>query len=227
MPTILISGANRGLGFELARQYAEDGWTVHGTARRLEDGDEFRTLGMRCSLHPLEVTEQSSVQRLAQSLQGEPIDVMIANSGVSGDLTLKPEAITLPEMLGVMAVNVYGPLALSTALLPNLLLGNRKIACAMSSLMSSISLNDWGTQFVYRSSKSALNQMWRSLAVEWKPQGVTCLLLRPGKVKTRMTGYTGDLTPQESVTGLKAVINAADLTYSGRLIGYDGLDVPW
>ena len=97
---------------------------------------------------------------------------------------------------------------------------------AMSSLMSSISANDWGTQYCYRASKTALNATWRSLADEWRPDGISCVLLRPGFVKTDMTNHQG-MEVSDSVAGMRQVIGGLGLADSGRVIGFDGLDVPW
>jgi NAD(P)-dependent dehydrogenase (short-subunit alcohol dehydrogenase family) len=127
----------------------------------------------------------------------------------------------------VMAVNAFGALALAAALHPNLRAGTRKLAIAISSLMASIAMNDFGTQYVYRASKTALNALWSSLALEWRGDGIACVLLRPGLVRTRMTDFRGDLDARESVAGMRRVIAGLSLADSGRFIGYDGKDVPW
>lgn len=227
MPSVLISGANRGIGLEFARQYAADGWRVHATARDPEGASELRALGDGVSLYPLDVVEQRSIEALARALEATPIDLLIANAGISGDLARPPEQIDREEIVGVMAVNAFGALALAAALLPNLMRGELKIAAAMSSLMSSIAMNDFGTQYVYRASKTALNALWTSLAQEWRAHEIICVLLRPGLVRTRMTKFKGDLEPGESVAGMRRVIAGLSLPDSGRLIGYDGKDVPW
>jgi NAD(P)-dependent dehydrogenase (short-subunit alcohol dehydrogenase family) len=225
LPSVLISGANRGIGLELARQYAAEGWTVHATARNPEDAVAVRAFGDNVRTHRLDVVDAASIAALADSLAGVPIDVLIANAGLPGDTT-PLEEIERAELLRVMEVNSFAPLALATALLPNLEAGQMKIAAAMSSLMSSIGSNDWGTQSVYRASKTALNVIWASLATEWRDRGIACVLLRPGIVKTRMTGFTG-LEPEESVSGMRRVLAGITFADSGRLIGYDGKDVPW
>jgi NAD(P)-dependent dehydrogenase (short-subunit alcohol dehydrogenase family) len=227
MPSVLISGANRGLGLELARQYAADGWVVHGTARNPQAASALAALGPQVRVHALDVAEPASIDALARKLAGEPIDVLIANAGILRDFDEPIETVTRASFLDVFAVNTFGPLALASALLPNIERGERKIVTAMSSLMSSITRNDLGTQHVYRASKTALNAVWTSLAREWRTRAITCVLIRPGFVRTQMTGFKGDLDPPESVRGLRRVIAGLGLADSGRLIGYDGTELPW
>ena len=223
-PTILIAGANRGIGAEFVRQFLEAGWAVHGTAR--DDAGLAAIAAAGAVPHRLDITDDVAIAALAAELDGVALDVVIANSGISGDLTLSPEAIGPEEMLRVFDTNLFGVLLLVRALKPNLLAGERKLAMAMSSLMSSISANDWGTQYCYRASKTALNATWRSLADEWRGDGIGCVLLRPGFVKTDMTNHQG-MEVSDSVAGMRQVIGGLSLADSGRVIGFDGLDVPW
>jgi len=225
VPTVLISGANRGIGLEFARQYAAEGWIVHATARDPDAATDLKALGGQVTAHALDLTDEVSIAALAAALRGVPIDLLLANAGLPGDFAA-PETITRAELIRVMAVNSFAPLALASALRPNLESGRFKIAAAVSSLMGSIGSNDWGTQYVYRASKTGLNALWSSLALEWRPKGIACILLRPGIVKTRMTNFTG-LEPAESVGGMRRVLAGITAADSGRLIGYDGLDVPW
>ncbi len=225
MSTILISGANRGIGLELARQFAADGWTVLGTARDPSQACEFSQLP-RTEVLALDVTQPTSIDALRDTLGGRQIDVMIANAGIAVNLAAKPAEITQTDFLQVVETNTFGPLTLASALKPNLLAGKLKVATAMSSLMSSIGANDWGTQYTYRASKTGLNAVWSALAREWKKDGITCTLLRPGLVATRMTNFNG-IAVETSVAGMKKVVEGLTIDDSGRIIGYDGTDVPW
>jgi NAD(P)-dependent dehydrogenase (short-subunit alcohol dehydrogenase family) len=224
MGRILIAGANRGIGREFVEQFLAAGWTVHATAR--SEAGCAALAGTGATAHRLDIADDGSIATLAAELSGLPFDAVLANAGISGDLTLPPEAIGWDEMLEVFETNSFGVLRLVAAFKPQLLLGERRLALGMSSLMSSISANDWGTQYCYRASKTALNAMWRSLAEQWRPEGITCALLRPGFVKTDMTNHQGmDIAP--SVAGMITVVERLSLADSGRVIGYDGLDVPW
>ncbi|WEK03451.1 MAG: SDR family oxidoreductase [Candidatus Devosia phytovorans] len=225
MPTLLISGANRGIGLELARQFSHDGWSVIGTAREVSAATELAGFPNTTVL-PLEATDSASIAALVSSLAGRPVDVLIANAGIAINLEAKPAEVTRADFLKVIRTNTIAPFALATALKPNILASERKIALAMSSLMSSITANDWATQYTYRASKTALNASWRALALEWAPESITTGLIRPGMVATEMTQYRG-ITVETSVAGLKKVVEGLTLADAGRIIGYDGTNVPW
>lgn len=223
-PTLLITGANRGIGLELARQYAADGWAVIGTVRDLTKAGALRETGAEVMM--LEASDPASIQRLSDALSGRAIDVLIANAGIAVNLHATPATVTRADFLTSLRTNTIAPFLLAAALKPNLLAGRLGIAAAMSSLMSSITANDWATQYCYRASKTALNASWRALAQDWQPDGITCLLLRPGMVATDMTEGKG-IDVRDSVAGMKAVVAAVTLADTGRIIGYDGRDVPW
>lgn len=225
MPTLLISGANRGIGFELARQFSAGGWTVLGTARDVGAATELAALPNTTAL-PLDATDSGSIANLVKLLDGQPIDVLIANAGIAVNLAAKPAEVTREDFLHVVRTNTFAPLALAAALKANILASERKVALAMSSLMSSIEANNWATQYTYRASKTGLNAVWTALTQEWKPLGITCGLIRPGMVATRMTDFKG-IPVETSVAGLKKVVEGLTPADAGRIIGYDGTDVPW
>lgn len=224
MPRVLISGANRGIGLELARQFSEAGWQVIGTARQPVQAEALAATGAQ--VLPLHADDEASILALKATLKETPIDVLIANAGIALNLDAGPGDVTRKEFSQTIRTNTWGPLALARALKPNIAASELRLCCAMSSLMSSISANDWGTQYGYRASKAALNAAWIGLADEWRPDGITCLLLRPGMVATDMTEGRG-IPVQQSVGGMKQVIEGLSPADAGRIIGYDGLDVPW
>ncbi|MGV3490394.1 MAG: SDR family oxidoreductase [Devosia sp.] len=222
--SILIAGASRGIGREFVTQFVAAGWDVHATARNEAGLADLTAAGARAYL--LDITSDDSIAALVAELDGVPLDVVIANAGISGDLHLPIEAISAAEMLKVFDTNLFGVLLLIRALKPNIAASEKKLALAMSSLMSSISANDWGTQYCYRATKTALNATWRSLAEEWRPDGIGCVLLRPGLVKTEMSEGRG-MEPSVSVAGMLREVEKMTPADGGRVIGFDGSDVPW
>lgn len=227
MPTVLITGANRGIGLEFARQYSSAGWQVIAANRAPLAARDFAALGMDVTEIRYDAMDDKSAAALANRLKGRPIDVAILNAGIGSGPDLPPEAITPEHWEPIMLTNTFAPLHLAALLEPNLRLGDRKVLATISSLAASMSQYKVPGQFAYRASKAALNQMWRNLSVDWKDWGCICLPLRPGKVSTRMTGFSGDLTPEQSVRGMRAVIDRATPEMSGIHWGYDGEAVPW
>jgi NAD(P)-dependent dehydrogenase (short-subunit alcohol dehydrogenase family) len=224
LSSILIAGASRGIGREFVRQFIAAGWQVHATAR--DDAGIALLADIGATPHRLEITSDASIAALRDEIDGLPLDAIIANAGISGDISLTMDAVTYAEMHQVIDTNTISVLLLLAALKPNLLLGERRLAMGMSSLMSSISSNTWGEQYAYRASKTALNAMWRSLADEWRGDAIACVLLRPGFVKTDMTAGRG-MDVEVSVAGMLGVVEGLSLADTGRCIGYDGLDVAW
>ena len=220
MPTILITGANRGIGLELARQYVADGWDVIGTARSPERAGELNALGVQ--VEQLDAADPTHITALADRLKGRAIDVMIANAGVMGPLDLDPEG-----WVETFRTNSIGPTLLAEALKPNVLAGGQKKMVAITSRMGSIGDNSAGGYAVYRSSKAALNAAWTSLALDWRADGLTLAMLHPGWVQTDMGGANAAVTPQESVAGLRKVIASLTPNRSGVFKAFDGADIPW
>ncbi|MGB5578354.1 MAG: SDR family oxidoreductase, partial [Woeseiaceae bacterium] len=202
-PTVLITGANRGLGLEFARQYAADGWNVIGTARSPAKADELNALSVE--VVQLDVANPASVDALAESLAGRPIDLLVNNAGIFPRVN-KIEAINFDDYSRTIAVNALGPIRVTRALLGNLRLGKSKTIVNITSRLGSIALNDFGGFYGYRESKAALNMFTKTLAIELGPEGFTCLTIHPGWVKTDMGGANANLTPEESIRGMRGVI---------------------
>jgi NAD(P)-dependent dehydrogenase (short-subunit alcohol dehydrogenase family) len=227
--TVLITGANRGIGFEFAKEYHAAGWRVIGTARDPEAAKELRALGDDVRIVSLDVTDGASVAAMAKTLEGQPIDLLINNAGVGVGLQGGPglDDLKIDEFERVLRVNTIGPVRVTQALLPNLRQGKRKTIVGISSLLGSITSNSQGGFYGYRESKAALQMFMRSVAAELKPEGFTCIALIPGWVRTEMGGPDATLTPEESVTGMRRVLDRLTPEDTGKFLGYDGKRVPW
>ena len=224
---VLITGASRGLGLEFARQYAAEGWQVLATVRDLDGAGELRALRGKVDIAPLDVADDGSLEAFLRDFGSAPLDLLIANAGIGSGGEKPAAAVTREEWREAISVNAYAPFRLAAALRPNLERGQGKKFAAVSSLAASIASYPIAGHYAYRASKAALNALWRSLSMEWRASGLIGLLLRPGKVRTRMTGFTGDLEPADSVRGMRAVIARAGFDDAGRFFGYDGREVPW
>ncbi len=220
MKHVVITGANRGIGFELARHYQAEGWQVTGVCR--ETSVELE----RCAtqiIKGIDVTREESIVRLVAALQGQTIDLLINNAGILHDDILG--LLDIDSLRLQMEVNAFAPLLICEALLPNLQAGS-KIA-NITSRMGSIGDNDSGGRYGYRASKAAFNAFGHSLAIDLKGRGIAVAQLHPGFVKTRMVNFGGLITPQESAAGLAERIAALDLENSGSFWHCNGEELPW
>ena len=236
MPTVLVTGANRGLGLEFAKQYAADNWNVLATARDVKLASELLDLAKKYSkLKPyaLDVTKEESIQDLADELDGKPIDILIHNSGTYPREGQKIGEIDYDGWRNAFETNVLGPVRLTEALLENVAASERKQIAAVSTGMSSLravqggSVAQAGTSYQYRSSKTALNMAMSILAKELEPRGISVVLFDPGWVKTDMGGPHAQLTPEESIGGMRKVLAGDPKAITGKFLGYDGAVRPW
>lgn len=226
MPTVLITGANRGIGLEFARQYAEAGWEVIAANRTPLKPMDFVDLGFGLREIRYDAASDASAADLAKRLSGHPIDVLILNAGINPGAGAAPEEMSPAVWEDVLGTNTFAPLHLASLLEPNLRAGEKKTIAAVSSLAASNALYDVPRQFAYRASKAALNQMMRNLSVEWRDWGCIALMLRPGRVTTGMNPG-GVLSVADSVAGMRGVIDSATLKESGVHWNYDGQVIPW
>jgi NAD(P)-dependent dehydrogenase (short-subunit alcohol dehydrogenase family) len=226
MPTVLITGAGRGLGFELARQYAADGWKVIGTVRDPKAGARLSALGKGVEVHLADVTDRVAIARLAKDLKGAPIDVLICNAGIYGPKGQPFGKTDYAAWEEVMRVNVLAPMAAVEALVDNVAKSELKRIVTMSSRLACLSVFE-GDDTIYRSSKTALNQVTKCLAVELEKRGIAVISVSPGWVKTDMGGSAAPLTPEASVAGLRRVIAGLSRKDTGKFIHYDGSENPW
>ncbi|WP_066965515.1 SDR family oxidoreductase [Microbulbifer sp. Q7] len=228
--TILITGCNRGIGLEMARQFAKDGWKVIATCRNPSAAWELSELAEahnNLEIHPLDVTDYGQLADLAHSLRDCPVDVLVSNAGYYGPKGVALGSLDVEEWLKVLEANTIAPCKLVEAFLPNLAAGSQKVIGVLSSKVGSIEDNTSGGGYLYRSSKTAVNQVVKSLAIDLADQGITVLALHPGWVKTDMGGPNALISVKDSVKGLRQVLLEADERNSGHFYNYDGSPIPW
>lgn len=224
MPTVLITGANRGIGLEFARQYAADGWAVHACCRHPEKADALNALNGDIAVHETDVIDHNALQALAKDLS-EPIDVLVANAGVGGSGAGEFGAIDYDIWRGVVEVNVYGAVATAEAFAPHVKKAKGKIAF-ISSKMGSIG-DASGAAMAYRTSKTALNMVSKVVAAALSGDGVAVAPFHPGWARTDMGGPNALIKPEESVKGLRKLIEDMPVTPSPKFLAYDGAEIPW
>jgi len=231
MPTVLITGASRGLGRGFAEHYRAAGWQVIATAR---DPDAVAPLGgegggdfFPLEIVPLDVADGQSVRALAARLEGRPIDLLLNNAGIYGPRDCALGAIDFDAWTEVLAVNALGPMRVAEALVDNVAASERKLMVFLSSIMGSIAQTDSGGGYIYRSSKACLNAAVKALSYDLKPRGIAAALFHPGWVRTDMGGPGAAIDVTTSVRGICNVIERLGIDDSGRFINYDGFDIPW
>ena len=224
---VLITGANRCLGLEFAKQYAKDGYEVIACSRKINKKDDLHKLQANfknISIYKLDVANFSSVDQLAKSLR-KPIDILINNAGIYPDSSI--DHIDYKIWLDAFKINTLAAFKMTKALLPHLKKGQLKKIASLTSKMGSIDDNSGGGEYLYRSSKTALNMVMKSLSIDLKPYDLSVITLHPGWVRTDMGGPNGLIDADESVTGMKRQIDKLSIKTSGQFIAYDGKKIPW
>ena len=223
MPTVLITGAARGLGLDFVKQYAAKGWKVLACARQ---PDGLKAVKGDIQAHSLEVTDYAAVKALARTLSGEAIDVLICNAGISGREAGDLGSIDPAVWRETFEVNALAPLMMAEAFVEPVARSQQKKMIAISSRLGSITHND-GARYAYRASKTALNMEWQSLSKDTAGKGLISVVLHPGWVQTDMGGKAATLTIEQSVPAMVKVIDGLKPADNGRFINYDGSAIPW
>ena len=223
--TVFITGANRGIGLALAQSFSEAGYTVIGTARKPEQATDLKETGAR--VEQLDVTDQASVDAMAQRLAGTPIDILINNAGIKGNDNKDMGSLDVEDMEWVLNVNTLGPVRVMKALFSNVQSSERKMVVNISSTMGSIERNTWGCCAGYRASKTALNSINKTFAVDYGKLGLSFVVMHPGYVQTDMNEGQGNITPQQSGSGLMNVITGLNASDNGKFYDWQGEELPW
>lgn len=226
MPTCLITGAGRGIGFGLAEQFALDGWSVLAGVRDEEASRRLERIDGDVTPIGLDVADPASVAILAERLRGLSIDMLVNNAGIFGPRGVGVGEIDFGAWQDVLTVNTLAPIRLTEALLDHLRAGEMRRVITISSIMGSMARNQGGN-LIYRSSKAAVNGAMRTIAMDLAAEEFTVVVLHPGWVQTDMGGGGADIDTATSVTGLKRVIDRLTPADTGRFLNYDGAELPW
>lgn len=232
MRTTLITGANRGIGLEFSKQFVADGWRVFACSRNPEKSDALNKLAAmypdQITVHTLDVADHEQIKRLAQNLANKSIDILINNAGVyPGPKESSFGEINYDAMTHAFIINTMAPLRMTEEFADHIKRGNQKIIVTITSKMGSVADNSRGGSYIYRSSKSAVNMVMKSLSIDLRSIGIIAVLLHPGWVRTDMGGANGLISTKQSVSGMRNVISQISLVDSGKFFAYDGQIIPW
>ena len=230
MATVLITGTNRGLGLEFVKQFLQQGDNVIASCRDGSHAPELQALvdtNSSLSLVNLDVSDEQSMASLASTLGDTAIDIFVNNAGVYGPRDANFGKVTSADWESVMKVNAIAPMLLTQQIISNLRLGNARKLVYVTSKMGSIEDNRGGGSYIYRSSKTALNSIVRSLSVDLREEGFSVAVLHPGWVRTDMGGPNGLIDVTTSVSGMMSVIEGLSPAGSGQFFNYDGSIIPW
>lgn len=240
MPTVLITGASRGLGLEFVRQYANEGWHVLACAR---DPQRSTALQQRRAAHPgqiechvLDLLDHDSIDALAATLAGRAIDVLINSAGTMGRGSFATEGLNFgrfghsdfTDWCEVYKLNVIGPMKMAESFVDHVARSEQKKIVTLTSILGSIEKNRIGGLYAYRASKAAVNAVMRSMAIDLaRSHGIAATAVHPGWVRTDMGGPQADIDAETSIAGMRKVIAALTKETAGRYWMYDGSELPW
>lgn len=236
--TVLITGANRGIGFEFAKQYAEKGWRVLAAARNPDGAGDLHVLSEEypaVSIEQLDVSDPDSIDRLAGKLSGQAIDLIVNNAGIFGEFGDQMFGDLKIDLFDTfMRTNALGPLKMCEAFLPHVASSQQKKMVSITSQAGSFALDSGGLpgMYYYKSSKAAQNMIMRNIAKDVEKDGVAVGILSPGMVNTAgelppERRFPGIIEPPESIAGMIEVIDGLSLENSGSFIRYNGELQPW
>jgi NAD(P)-dependent dehydrogenase (short-subunit alcohol dehydrogenase family) len=230
MANVLITGANRGIGLELARTYAKAGDRVFAFCRSPADARALNDLAEgssgKVTVHAMDVGDGASIAAAAKAVGSTPIDILINNAGVLGGNPQTLQAIDFDAWMDALKIMTIGPFRVVQAFLPNL-----KAAAApkVMTVTSQMGASTWpfGGSYAYTSAKAGVNRVMRTLALDLKGDNIAVSMIHPGWVKTDMGGPNADITPEESAAGIREVIADLGMKDTGKFFKWDGDIHPW
>ena len=236
MPTVFVTGANRGLGYEHVKQYAEKGWKVISCARNPEQAKELKELqkehGAEFIIEQFEVVDHNRIEELAEKYSDEAIDILINNAGTTGPMGVpgamgyqKIDSMDYQIWRDILEVNLLSPFKIATAFHNHVARSDKKILIMMSSDLGSVEQNNFGGFYSYRASKSALNIISKGMSVDWND--VTVIALAPGWCKTYLGGDEAEIEPAESVEQQQEMFEGIATKDSGKFLDRFGKEVAW
>ncbi len=229
MTSVLITGANRGIGLELSQQYFTNGARVYACCRNPNAAEELTALanasGGKLSIHAMDVSSEASIKLCAEELSDVSIDVLINNAGVYGGEHQSLGDANLDDWLMTLQINTIGPFRVAEAFEQNLQRANSPKLLTVSSQVGASTFSM--PIYAYSSSKAAVNKVMQILASEWQQYGISVSLIHPGWVQTDMGGADAAITPQESAEGIRQVIEKMDMTNTGSFFKWNGEIHPW
>ena len=227
MPTVLITGANRGLGLEFVRQYADNNWKVIATCRDPESAKDLYDIQGDKEILPLDVTDFEAIEQTSELLRSEKIDVLLNNAGVYDSDKNGLGKTNFDDWTKMLRINTIAPLKIVESFISQVVSSKRKVIVSISSLLGSLSANDTGGQYAYRSSKSALNSVNKSLSIDLARKGIISIVISPGWARTDMGGPNAAVDPIDSVSGIRRVINNLKPEDSGKFFNSNGSNIDW
>ena len=230
MTNVLITGANRGLGLGFVKSFLAKNVNVICTTRNIPGSKELleckKKYPKNLQILELDLLGENSENSLSDLLSDKPIDIFINNAGV-GNSNQRFGVVSSKPWVEVLKVNLIAPLTVTQSIIENIKKSSDKKIYFLSSQLGSIEDNTSGGMYIYRSSKTALNQVVKSLSVDLKPMGITVISLHPGWVKTDMGGPNAPISIDESIKGMMKVIDATDIRNTGTFLNFDGQGLPW
>jgi NAD(P)-dependent dehydrogenase (short-subunit alcohol dehydrogenase family) len=224
--SVLVTGANRGIGLEFVRQYVAAGYRVIATCRNPRGATELRNLGEGVDLHKLDIASEHDTASLARRQAGTSIDILICNAAIHGGSRCRLDNLDWEAWRRVLEVNVLGNIRVAMALWRNVAASQERKIVVISSRAGLPRETKTSGSYLYRSSKAALNAAARCLALDLLAQGVMVAMLNPGHVKTGIGGLNAPMTASDSVSKMRAVIEELSLEHAGRFWHYDGTELP-